>query len=185
MTKTVHTRLRRIFNSLIALTVAATAGFALTSCLGNDDEEYDNGPQYPAEIIGSWIAQSQTIKVQEERMVDGKDTWVDVGQTIVSDPRERFDIMNNGIMVEYQREQGMDTWVETARGPWAYTTNDYLIFAPSSSEENQRLYYVPALDNISMQLVNTIITVNPDDNKRKATTTATSFTRTYSSGLTN
>lgn len=172
MKQQVTTRMRRAFNSLIALAIAATAAFTLNSCLTNDDDD-DNTPQYPAEIIGQWRAVNQTVKVQEERIVEGKETWVDVSQTSIPNPGLRYDILSNGVMVQYEHPEDIDDWTEKARGYWAYY-NDYLLFAPTPDERIP--FYVPEITTSSLQLVHTEIT-SGDENQRIATTTATVFVR--------
>lgn len=176
MKKQVTTLMRRAFGSLMALALAATAAFTLTSCLTSDDDE-DNTPQYPAEIIGQWRAVNQTVKIQEERLVDGKETWVDVSQTTNPNPGLRYDIQSNGVMVLYERPEDIEDWTEKARGYWAYY-NEYLLFAPSPEERIP--FYVPEITTSTLQLVLTEITTG-DDNQRIATTTATVFNR-YISG---
>lgn len=176
MKKQVTTRMRRAFNSLIALAIAATAALTLNSCLTSNDDD-DNTPQYPAEILGQWRAVNQTVKVQEERLVEGKETWVDISQSSNPNPGLRYDILSNGVMVQYERPEDIDDWTEKARGYWAYY-NDYLLFAPTPDERIP--FYVPEITTSTLQLVLTEITTG-DEDQRIATTTATVFVR-YMSG---
>ena len=172
MKEQVTKRMRHAFSTLVALAIAATAAFAFTSGLTSNDDE-DNTPQYPAEIIGQWRAVNQTVKVQEERLIDGKATWVDVSQTTNPNPGLRYDIQSNGVMVQYERPEDIEDWTEKARGYWAYY-NEYLLFAPSPEERIP--FYVPEITTTTLQLVLTEITTG-DDDQRIATTTATVFVR--------
>lgn len=176
MKEQVTKRMRHAFSTLVALAIAATAAFAFTSCLTSNDDE-DNTPQYPAEIIGQWRAVNQTVKVQEERLIDGKATWVDVSQTTNPNPGLRYDIQSNGVMVQYERPEDIEDWTEKARGYWAYY-NECLLFAPTPDERIP--FYVPEITTTTLQLVLTEITTG-DDDQRIATTTATVFVR-YMSG---